>query len=77
MTFVSVVVALLVGGIEALGLIARRAALHGPFWDAVHALNRNFGIVGYVIIGVFALCWGISTLVYRLKGYDELGVARF
>jgi high-affinity nickel-transport protein len=75
-TFVSVVVALLVGGIEALGLIARRADLHGPFWDVVHSLNGHFGIIGYLIIGVFALCWGVSTVVYRMKGYDALGVAR-
>ncbi len=75
-TFVSVVVALLVGGIEALGLIASRANLDGPFWDVVRMLNSHFGMIGYVIIGVFVVSWGVSTLVYRLKGYDALGVAR-
>jgi high-affinity nickel-transport protein len=75
MTFVSVVVALLVGGIETLGLIERRFDLHGPIWDGVAALNGNFGIIGYVIVGIFVACWGASTLVYRLKGYDSLDVA--
>ena len=75
-TFVSVVVALLVGGIEALGLIARRAGLHGAFWDSVAALNNNFGSIGYLIIAVFVVCWGVSALVYRLKRYDMLEVAR-
>ena len=71
-TFASVVVALLVGGIQALGLIARKAELQGPFWNGVQALNENFGAIGYLIIGLFAACWGISALVYRLKRYDAL-----
>jgi high-affinity nickel-transport protein len=75
-TFVSVVVALLVGGIEALGLVGRRFGLRGGFWDAIAALNGNFGAVGYLIIAVFVLCWIVSTLVYRLKRYDTLEVAR-
>ncbi len=76
MTFVSVLVALLVGGIEALGLLAHRFALHGGFWDAIAALNGNFGMLGYLIVGVFVASWGISTIVYRLKRYDSLEVAR-
>ena len=71
-TFVSVVVALLVGGIQALGLIARRAGLEGGFWDGVNALNSNFGAIGYLIVGLFVACWGISVIVYRLKRYDAL-----
>jgi len=75
MTFVSVVVALLVGGIETLGLLARRFDLHGGLWNGIAALNSNFGLLGYLIVGIFAACWGASTLVYRLKGYDSLDVA--
>jgi high-affinity nickel-transport protein len=73
-TAVSVVVALLVGGIEALGLIADRFELAGGFWDVVDALNQNFGTIGYLIIGVFALSWLISAIIYRLKRYDEIEV---
>lgn len=75
MTFVSVLVALLVGGIETLGLVGRRFDLHGSLWDGVAALNGNFGLIGYLIIGIFVACWGGSTLVYRLKRYDSLDVA--
>ena len=75
MTFVSVVVALLVGGIETLSLIARRFDLRGGIWDGVAALNGNFGLIGYLIVGIFVACWGASTLVYRLKRYDSLDVA--
>ncbi|HEY5219735.1 MAG TPA: HoxN/HupN/NixA family nickel/cobalt transporter [Gemmatimonadaceae bacterium] len=70
-TFVSVVVALLVGGIEAVGLIVARFDLHGMFWDAVTRLNGDFGRIGYLIIVVFVGSWMIAALLYRLKGYDR------
>jgi len=72
MTAVSVAVALLVGGVEALGLIGDRYDLKGGFWDAVGALNDNFGALGYVIVGIFAAGWLLSATVYRLKGYDRI-----
>ncbi len=71
-TFVSVVVALLVGGIEALGLVGHRFALDGAFWRAVGALNEHFGMLGYLIVLVFVVSWAASVLIYRLKRYDEL-----
>jgi high-affinity nickel-transport protein len=73
-TFVSVIVALIVGGIEALGLIGDQLNLSGPFWDAIGGLNDNFGTIGYVIIGIFILSWVISVVVYRAKRYDEIEV---
>jgi high-affinity nickel-transport protein len=74
-TFVSVMVALLVGGIEALGLLAKRWDLRGPFWNAISALSENFGNIGYLIIGIFVLSWVVSAVVYRLKRYDELDLS--
>jgi high-affinity nickel-transport protein len=71
-TFVSVAVALVVGGIEALGLVHDQFTLTGPFWDAVGALDDNFGMVGYLIIGIFIASWIISAAIYRLRGYDRL-----
>ena len=71
-TFVSVVVALLVGGIEALGLIGNRFNMSGSFWQAIDGLNNNFGTVGVAIIGIFVLCWVVAVLIYRFKRYDEL-----
>ncbi len=71
-TFVSVVVAVLIGGIEALGLAADQLGLAGTFWDAVGALNDNFGTIGYLIIAVFAVSWIVSIALYRLRGYDRL-----
>ena len=71
-TLVSVGVAVLIGGIEALGLIGERLGLDGPFWDLVALLNSNFGSLGYLIIAVFVASWLISIVVYRWKGYDAL-----
>ena len=73
-TAVSVVVAVLIGGVETLGLVGDTFKLEGAFWDAVGALNGNFGVLGYVIIGVFVASWLASVLIYRVRGYDALDV---
>jgi len=73
-TFVSVLVALLVGGIEVLGLAGDQFGLKGPFWDGIGALNDNFGTLGYLIIAVFAVSWIASAIIYRVRGYDRLEV---
>lgn len=73
-TLVSILVALLIGGIEVLGLIGGQMNLHGLLWDVIAELNGHFGLIGFVIIGVFALSWGVSLFIYRLKGYDEIDI---
>ena len=70
-TSVSVLVALVVGGIETLGLIAGQFQLQGVFWAAISDLNGNFGALGYGIVALFAVSWAISFLVYRFKRYDR------
>jgi len=75
-TFVSVIVALLVGGVEGLGLLAEKFRLTGPFWNFIAALNENFGSLGYVIIAIFAVSWLGAVMVYRLKRFGELETAR-
>jgi high-affinity nickel-transport protein len=73
-TSVSVLVALLVGGIETLGLIGDKFSFSGRFWDFIGSLNDNFGDLGYLIIGIFAVCWMASAALYRIKGYDKIVV---
>jgi nickel/cobalt transporter (NiCoT) family protein len=75
-TLVSVIVAIVIGGIEALGLLADQLKLQGPVWDAIGTLNDNFGTLGFVIIGIFAFSWIVSVLIYRAKRFDELEVSR-
>jgi nickel/cobalt transporter (NiCoT) family protein len=71
-TLVSVIVALAIGGIEALGLIGNKLGLHGGFWTLIDTLNENFGSLGYLIILIFVACWLISTAIYRFKRFDDM-----
>jgi high-affinity nickel-transport protein len=71
-TLVSVLVAVLIGGIEALGLLADRLNLEGPFWLFIGALNEHFGSLGYLIIAIFVLSWLVSAAVYRLARLDSV-----
>ena len=71
-TCVSVVVALVVGGIEALGLLSAHFHFEGWFWDTVTKLNDNFGTLGYFIVGLFALSWIVSITVYKWRRFDDL-----
>src|SRR5205085_9663382 len=73
-TLVSVLVALIVGGIEALSIVSGQLKLSGGFWDFLDNLSSNFGTLGYIIIGLFILSWGISTLIYKWRKYDDIEV---
>jgi high-affinity nickel-transport protein len=74
-TFVSVVVAFLVGGIEALGLVGDQLELTGWFWDGIGALIDNFGSLGFLVIGLFVASWIVSIVIYRYKGLDDVELA--
>jgi nickel/cobalt transporter (NiCoT) family protein len=76
-TAASVVVAVVVGGLETLNLIGAQLGLTGGggFWGAVGSLNDNFGVLGYVIVGIFIVAWAISWIVYRVRRYDEIEVS--
>ena len=74
-TSVSVLVALIVGGLETLGLVQGQCNLSGPFWDPIAALNDNFGTLGYLIIGIFVVSWAGSVALYKVKRYDDIDVS--
>ncbi|MBD5657820.1 MAG: HoxN/HupN/NixA family nickel/cobalt transporter, partial [Candidatus Eremiobacteraeota bacterium] len=74
-TLVSILVALLVGSIEALSIVAGQLHLTGGLWDRLADLSDNFGLLGFGIIGIFLVSWGLSTAIYKLRGYDKLDVA--
>jgi high-affinity nickel-transport protein len=71
-TFVSVLVAFAVGGIETLGLLAGHFHLKGAFWDFVNNLNANFGLLGYFIIGLFVMSWIVSIAIYKWRRLDSI-----
>ncbi|MGY0572033.1 HoxN/HupN/NixA family nickel/cobalt transporter [Bradyrhizobium sp. RDM12] len=64
-TGASVAVALFIGGIEALGLLADRLSLSGGVWALVDALNESLANVGFAVIALFVIAWLVSSLLYR------------
>jgi nickel/cobalt transporter (NiCoT) family protein len=70
-TCVSVVVAIAVGGIEALGLLVEHFQFKGWFWDGVVKFNVNFGTLGYFIVGLFVLSWIVSIAYYKWRRFDD------
>lgn len=71
-TLVSVVVALLIGGIEAAGLIADKFDLAGGPWALVGALNENFTSLGYAVIGILIGAWALSFAIYRHSAVEAV-----
>jgi len=69
-TVLSVIVALVVGGIEIVALLADHLGRTGPFWSALSSLNAHFDVVGCAIVMLFAASWAVSVVVYRRKRRD-------
>ncbi len=73
-TALSVIIALFIGGLEALGLIVNKLNLSGGMWDKINHLNEHFSEMGFWIIGIFIVFWVISLMNYRLQKYDKLRI---
>jgi high-affinity nickel permease len=70
-TAISVVVALLIGGIEALGLIASKLQLAGGFWGTISHLSESLANFGYLVVGIFLLGWALSFALYHWLGFEQ------
>ncbi|MER6274340.1 HoxN/HupN/NixA family nickel/cobalt transporter [Streptomyces sp900105755] len=68
-TGLSVAVALIIGTVELLGLLADKLDLHGLFWDWVAGLDLN--TVGFVIVGLFFATWAIALVVWKAGRIEE------
>jgi high-affinity nickel-transport protein len=68
-TALSVAVALLIGTIELLGLLADQFGWRGVFWRWVGGLNLN--AVGYAIVGLFVVTWAVAVAVWRFGRFEE------
>ncbi|HEY0124781.1 MAG TPA: HoxN/HupN/NixA family nickel/cobalt transporter [Rhizobium sp.] len=75
-TAASVVVAIFIGGIEAIGLISDKLGLEGSVWSFIGGLNDNLANFGFAIVGIFLLSWLVSTVLYKTRGYDSLQINR-
>jgi len=73
-TFVSVMVAVVIGSVEALGLIGDKFAMHGPFWHLIGEISSHFGLLGYFVIGLFLLSWLVSIIIYKVRRFDTIDV---
>jgi high-affinity nickel-transport protein len=68
-TGLAVGVALVVGTIELLQVLIGMLDLHGRFFGFVAALD--FGVLGYIIVGMFLLAWGLSVACWKLGRLEE------
>ena len=68
-TALSIVVALGIGGIELVSVLADRLGLRGGVWDAAGAVDLN--TVGYAVVALFAVTWAAAVLVWRVGRIEE------
>jgi high-affinity nickel-transport protein len=68
-TGLSVAVALIVGTVELVSVLADRLGLHGGLWDV--ATRADLNVVGYVIAGLFVATWALALAVWRLARIEE------
>jgi high-affinity nickel-transport protein len=68
-TGLSVAVALLIGAIELLSVLADKLSLTGGVWDMVAGLDLN--LVGYGVVGLFVLTWALALAVWRFGRIEE------
>jgi high-affinity nickel-transport protein len=68
-TSLSVTVALLIGTIELLQVLSTKLALTSGFWAWLNDLD--FGTLGYGIVGLFVLTWGVSAGIWKTRRIEE------
>ncbi|GAB2757954.1 HoxN/HupN/NixA family nickel/cobalt transporter [Streptomyces bullii] len=68
-TGLSVAVALLIGTVELLGLLAGQLGLHGAFWDWISGIDLN--TLGYAVVALFLATWIVALLVWKLARVEE------
>jgi high-affinity nickel-transport protein len=68
-TGLSVAVALLEGSIELLQVAIGMLGLRGPFFDAIAKLD--FGVLGYLIVGLFLAAWAASVAWWKFGKLEE------
>jgi high-affinity nickel-transport protein len=68
-TGLSVAVALIVGSIELLSILAEKLSLTGGIWD--FASNLDLNLVGYFIVGLFVVTWVLALAIWRFARIEE------
>ncbi len=68
-TSLSIAVALMIGSIELLQVLINLLDLRGSVFDFIVALD--FGVLGYLIVGLFLFGWALSALLWKLGRVEE------
>jgi high-affinity nickel-transport protein len=68
-TGLSVAVALLVGTVELLAILADKLGLSGGFWDWVTGIDLN--TIGFVIVGLFIAVWVLALAVWKFGRIEQ------
>ncbi len=68
-TGLSVFVAVFIGTIEILGLIAQEANLSGGFWSFMQTFNIN--TAGFVIVGMFVVTWAVALSIWHFGRIEQ------
>jgi high-affinity nickel-transport protein len=73
-TWLSVVVALVIGTIELISVLSDKLDLSGQPWSFVSGLDLNY--VGYGIVALFVLTWIGALAIWRLGDFEARWTAR-
>jgi len=68
-TGLSVFVAVFIGAVELLGLLAQDSGLNGSFWAFLEDFNIN--TAGLFIVGVFVLTWIVALAVWHFGRIEQ------
>jgi high-affinity nickel-transport protein len=73
LTIMSVMVAFAIGGVELLQVLSAEFGWGGSFWNWLD--NMNFETLGIGIVVLFLVSWAVAMLIYKVKGYEDIGFA--
>ncbi|WP_163759867.1 HoxN/HupN/NixA family nickel/cobalt transporter [Mycobacterium botniense] len=68
-TGLSVAVAMVIGTVELLGLLAGQLGWTGGIWNWIAGIDLN--AIGVVIVALFALTWVVALLVWRFAHIED------
>ena len=73
-TGLSIAVALIVGSVELLGLLAQQLHWSGRFWNWFSGINLN--VIGFIIVGMFVATWAVALLIWRYRRIEQRWTAQ-
>ena len=68
-TGLSVAVALGIGSIELLAVLAEKLSLTGGLWDVVTGIDLNS--FGYIVVGLFVATWALALAVWHFGRIEQ------